>query len=67
MKKDHLLYLTLLLLTVTVSQEPSTSIIQRPENCLKELNLYWTGFRCACRVGYVQILGNCQKIVMPPS
>ena len=54
MKKHTLILVFLLFSTTTFSQilsiDPRSN--QDPGKCSAELNLYWTGYRCACRVGY---------------
>jgi hypothetical protein len=42
-----------------LNESPIPFPTERPVDCLSELNLYWTGYRCACRVGYVQENGVC--------
>lgn len=45
---------------------PPQKTVDPQERCKSQLNTYWTGYRCACRVGYRASVesGTCEKIVI---
>lgn len=53
MSKNILGLIALALLIATIAAQSNQS------NCSTIANSYWTGYRCACRVGYQNVTNAC--------